>query len=230
MGELSERVKLSKLVYGSDEVRFYQEYIYNNQKDENKEKEVTEITPSPKVIQPGRFYHLEYGNVDSNWIQFSPIFVVDYRGFSNEHMLFALNLNFIPFEIRMAIFDKYMVEKDFENDRALVVSYEGVDNELKKWGFEYAIEWYNFKQIASAHRINMSVVPRFLYSSHPKNKYDPKKLYSIRDSKLSRRDARDAEMRKLLMSDFLKTSAEIKEEFKELSDHILRVQKGLRGK
>ena len=228
MGELSERCKLSILVNGNGIADAYKNntvYFYN--KFRQSDEEVKSLSPGD--IQLGRFYHLHCNDV-SNWIQYSPIFTVDFKKFSNVIMILGINFNFIPFEIREAIFDKYMVEDDFEKDRALSVSFEGVYKELMKWGFEYAIVEYSVNQIVLAHKIDMSVVPRFLYSSHPLNKYDPQKLYSIWESKIDGRSQRHEEMNELLMRDFTKASEEINENFKLLKDHIFRVQKRIRGK
>jgi hypothetical protein len=228
MGELKERCKLSILVNGNGVGDAYQNntlYFYN--KFSESDEEVKSV--SPVDIQLGRFYHLHCQD-ESNWIQYSPIFTVDFKKFSNVIMILGLNLNFLPFEIREAIFDKYMTDKDFEDDRSLKVSFQGVYKELMKWGFEYAIVEYSVHQIVLAHKINMSVVPRFLYSSYPKNKYDPEKLYKIWEAKIGGRVERDAEMNQLLMRDFTKASEEINENFKLLKDHIFRVQKRLRGK
>jgi hypothetical protein len=102
-----------------------------------------------------------------------------------------------------------------------------VYNELKRYGFEYAIVEYNIKQVKLVHKINMIVVPRFLYSSHPINKYDPRKLYEIWSAKISKRNERDAEMSKLLIDDFIKSSDEIAENYKMMKDHINRVKRSI---
>jgi hypothetical protein len=139
----------------------------------------------------------------------------------------AVNFNFIPVEVRISIFDKFMNSDTFENDRLLSVDFTGVYNELKRYGFEYAIVEYNIKQVKLVHKINMSVVPRFLYSAHPINKYDPRKLYEIWSAKISKRNERDAEMSKLLIDDFIKSSDEIAENYKMMKDHINRVKRSI---
>ena len=73
----------------------------------------------------------------------------------------------------------------------------------------------------------MYVVPRFLYSGHPINKYDPEKLYSIWKAKLGSRSERDREMSQLLISDFYNASDEIMENFKVLKGHADRIKRSL---
>jgi hypothetical protein len=228
MGELSERCKLSILVNGNgvaDAYRNNTEFFYN--KFSKSDDLVQNVNPGD--LQLGRFYHLHCQD-QSNWVQYSPIFTVDFKKFSNVIMVLGVNLNFLPFEIRESIFDKYMTEKDFEDDRALAVSYDGVYKELRRWGFEYGIMEYSVNQIILAHKINMSIVPRFIYSSHPVNKYDPKKLYGIWESKIDGSAARHEEMQQLLMKDFSLASEEINDKFKVLKEHISRVKRRIRGK
>lgn len=175
-------------------------------------------------ISKGGFYFIHYKD-DSNWMRYSPVFVVDFKKFNNVIIIMAINFNFIPLQIRESIFDKFIVEKDIEDDRDLFVSYQGVYNELRKYGFEYSIVEYNINQILFVHRINMSIVYKFIYSQHPKNKYDPDKLYSIWYSKIKDRDNRHEEMKKLLLDDIFDISKDISKDFDVLKDHIKRLQK-----
>lgn len=225
MGELLERVRLNNLVYGDGVAEnFKNNSIYFYNKYSKSDSDVTSIPVGS--MQVGRFYHLHYLD-DSNWMKYSPIFTVDVKKFENLIVLMAINFNFLPVEIRLSIFDKFMNEDNFENDKLLTVSFAGVYNELRRYGFEYAIVEYNLKQIQLSHKINMRVVPRFLGSAHPINKYDPKKLYEIWSTKISKREERDAEMSRLLISDFVKSSDEIAENYKMMKDHINRVKRSI---
>lgn len=175
-------------------------------------------------MQLGGFYFIHYRD-DSNWMKWSPVFTVDFKKFSNLNILFGLNFNFIPLEIRVSIFDKYISEKDFEKNKLLNVNYQGVYKELIKYGFEYSIVEYNLNQINYVHKISMEVLPRFLYSQHPKNIYDPKKLYQIWKSKISTKIERDKEINKMLISDFFKMTNDILKNYNQLESHIDRIQK-----
>ena len=225
MSELLERVRLNNLVYGdgvADNFKNNSIFFYN--KYSKSDNQVSSIGVGE--IQIGRFYHLHYQD-DSNWMKYSPVFTVDVKKFESLIILMAVNFNFIPVEVRISIFDKFMNSDTFENDRLLSVDFTGVYNELKRYGFEYAIVEYNIKQVKLVHKINMSVVPRFLYSAHPINKYDPRKLYEIWSAKISKRNERDAEMSKLLIDDFIKSSDEIAENYKMMKDHINRVKRSI---
>jgi hypothetical protein len=73
----------------------------------------------------------------------------------------------------------------------------------------------------------MNVVPRFLYAGHPKNKYDPNKLYGIWKAKIKDRDKRDAEMSSALIKDFFEASDEITKNYDVLRGHMKRLQTSL---
>jgi len=225
MAELLERVKLNLLVYGNGIAENYKNnsiYFYN--KFSKSDEEVTSI--SVGQMQKGGFYHLHYLD-DSNWMKYSPIFTVDFKKFGNLIIIIGLNFNFIPIEVRVSIFDKFIKEEDFDNDALLEVDFNGIYNELKKYGFEYALVEYNAHQIKLVHKINLEAVPRFIYSGHPKNKYDPNKLYSIWEAKVEGRSDRDSEMSKALISDFYKASDEIMQNYSMLKKHIDRLKRSI---
>lgn len=225
MAELLERSNLGELVYGSGIFENYKNNsLYFYQKYSESDKLVTNINPGS--IQIGGFYFLHYLD-DSNWMRYSPIFTVDFKKFENKILIFGLNFNFLPIEIRIAIFDKFIVEEDFEKDKLLAVDFEGVYKELRNYGFEYCIVEYNFSQVKLVHKINMEVVPRFLYSGHPINIYDPKKLYEIWKAKIVNRDKRDSEMSKYLVNDFLKIKEDFETELTTLKGHIQRLKRSI---
>lgn len=223
MSELLERIKLNNLVYGNGIIEnFKNNTMYFYDKYSKSDKDVTSI-PVGKM-QLGGFYFLHYRD-DSNWMKYSPIFTADFKKFGNMIIILAVNMNFIPLEVRASIFDKFIIDKDFDGDRLLDVDYKGVYAELIKYGFEYSLVEYNLSQVELVHKINMNVVPRFLYSQHPINKYDPNKLYSIWKAKLGDKRERDAEMSKSIISDFYKATDDIMENYDLLKGHIDRVKK-----
>jgi hypothetical protein len=225
MGSLNERVKLNQLVYGGDLVSFYKEntlFMYDKYSKSDDMCEAISISD----IFTGRFYFLHYHD-SSNWMRYSPIFCVDYRKFDDKVVILGLNFNFIPLEIRSAIFDKFISEQDFDNNSDLKVDFKGVYTELMRYGFEYTVVEYNAAQIQLVHRIHLELLPRFLYSSHPKNKYDPNKLVEIWTAKLKNREKRHQEMTLAILSDFYDINNEISEKYDALKKHIQRVQNSL---
>jgi len=186
MGELVDRIGLRMLVDGDGLAdNFKNNSLYFYDKYQKSDKDVRAVGVND--ILPGNFYHFHYLD-SSNWMMFSPVFVTNFKKISNQIIIFGVNFNFIPLEVRAYLFDNFMIEEDFEKDRSLKVNYDGMYSELIKYGFEYALVEYNALQIKMVHRIEMGSVPRFLISAHPKNKYDPGKLFDIWQVKLKDKD------------------------------------------
>lgn len=225
MGALIDRLKLSQSVYGNDIVDYYKSntiFMMDNYSKSSKDC----LSINVSNIQVGCFYFLQYLD-QSNWMKFSPIFCVDYRQVNNMIIVLGLNFNFIPLEIRSNLFDKYITEKDIINDVPLSVDFKGMYTELLRWGFEYSIVEYNAIQIKYAHKISLELLPRFLYSSHIKNKYDPNKLMDIWRAKIDKREKRHQEIISSVLSDFYDINKEMSEKYDALSGHIDRIQKSL---
>jgi hypothetical protein len=140
-------------------------------------------------------------------------------------VILGVNFNFIPLEVRAAIFDRYITKNDMEKNNLLKVNHEGMYKALLEYGYEYALVEYNLSQVKSVHMINMSLSPQFLYSGYPINVYDPKKLYEIWKKKLQNREKRHQEMMKSIISDFYDISNEIDENYNVLRKHIDRIRK-----
>lgn len=225
MGELIERIKLSGLVHSDGIPDFFKKNsLLLFEKLKGSDDLVKSITIND--IYPGGFYFLHYKD-DSNWMKWSPVFIVDFKKYSNNIIIFGVNFNFIPLEIRSEIFDKYITEKDFEKNNFLKVDMGGMYNELKRLGFEYSIVEYNAIQIVKAHRISLEMLPRFLYSQHPIVKYDPKKLMEIWNAKISNRVERDKEITSSTLDDFYNTQKDISERYNQLEGHIKRLRNSM---
>jgi hypothetical protein len=222
MGELVDRVGLRMLVDGDGLAdNFKNNSLYFYEKYQNSDKDVKAI--DIKDIQPGGFYHFHYLD-DSNWMKYSPVFITNFKKISNQVVLFGVNFNFIPLEVRAYLFDNFIKEEDFEKDAFLKVNYEGMYTELIKYGFEYALVEYNAIQIKLVHKISMDLVPRFIMAAHPKNKYDPAKLFDIWKVKIKDKSARNQEIMKSMIDDFYDTKGQINEKYVLLKDHIQRIQ------
>lgn len=222
MGELLEQVKYNNFKNGlsiADNYKNNTKWFYDQYKKSSKEV----LSVQLDSLHSGGFYFLHYLD-DSNWMKYSPIFAVDTKKFDKNIILNAINFNFIPLEIRVAIFDKYITINNLDKNKLLSVDYVSIYNILKKYGFEYSLVEYNMTQIKLAHEIDMSLVPKFLYSGYPSNTYDSKKLYSICVKKLETADKRNQEMMTAIIKDFYNISNDINENYNMLKSHIQRVQ------
>jgi len=223
MGPLMERVKLSQKVFGTDIVDYYKnntEYMYDLYGKSTNECE----SVNKEDITVGGFYHLVYRD-DSNWMRYSPIFCCDYRKMGNMIIIMGVNFNFIPLELRPKIFDPFITEKNIEENEIIKVNFRGMYSELLKIGFEYSIQEYNVAQIDRIHRINLEILPRFLYSSFPTNKYDPNKLMDTWKKKIETKEQRHREIIQTVLSDFYDIENGINEKYDALGGHIKRLQK-----
>lgn len=221
-----ERVKLNLLVFGNGiEENFANNSQYFVEKYSKSDKLVTAIDVSS--MQSGGFYFLHYLD-DSNWMRYSPVFFVEQKNFANKIILMAINLNFVPLEVRAIFFDPYITEEMFEKNDFLKVDYKTAYQELLRAGFEYTLMEFNAAQIKMVHRISLEMLPRFLYSQHPKAKYDPGKLMEIWNKKIETKAQRNQEMMKALLKDFYDTDGEISEKYKVMKGHIDRIQKSLK--
>lgn len=226
MSELLERVKLSLLVNGDGVVNnFKNNSIYFVEKYAKSDELVKNI--DVKNIFPGGFYFFQYAD-NSNWMRYSPVFVTSFKKFDNKIIIFGVNFNFIPLEIRVMIFDKYITEEDFEKNNFLEVDYSKVYDELNKLGFAYALMEFNAIQILTCHRISLEMLPRFLYSQHPKATYDPNKLMQIWEAKIETRDERHKEMMISIISDFYDINKDITNKYDVLSGHISRIRSSIK--
>lgn len=223
---LVERIRLNLLVYGDGiEDNFRKNSAFFAESYSKSSKMIT--AQSSADLQSGGFYFLHYHD-DSNWMKYAPIFMVEQKNFGNQIIVLAVNLNFIPIEVRAMIFDPYILEEYFENDTFLKVDYTGMYNELVKFGFEYALMEFNLRQIKLVHKIHMEMLPRFFYSQHPSATYDPKKLMQIWYKKLETKSQRNQEMMKSMISDFYDINKDISEKYKVMKGHIDRIQKSLK--
>jgi hypothetical protein len=225
MGYLIEKTSLRLLVNGDG---LADNFIKNStemvERYSKSDKDVEAI--SIKNIYPGGFYHLQSED-KSNWMRNAPVFVADYRKIMNKIIILGVNLNFMPLEVRILFFDKFIDEKMYEKNSLLKVSYEGLYNELMSIGFEYSLMEFDASKIKMAHKISMHKLPNFLISAHPTNKYDPKKLFSIWQGKIEKSTQRNEEMRKSNLEDFYNIQKTIDGKYEALKGHIQRIRRNL---
>ena len=224
MGALKEQVKLDMSVFGGDPVSFFAEnvqYMYDLY------QESRPVCPaiSKENLVTGGFYHLHYLD-DSNWVRYSPVFIADHRRVGNMIVLIAVNMNFIPLELRVDIFDPFITEKDYEKgDVLLSVDFQGMYGRLLQFGFEYALMEYNVAQVKLAHRVTLPILTRFLWSALPVIIFDPRSLMQIWTKKLETKEQRHKEIVKATLGEFYDVEKDLSEKYDTLSGHIDRLQK-----
>lgn len=221
MGILLDKIKKDSEKNGI--VNYFKDnslYFYNQfQSPSNKSIEVINTSK----IEEGKFYFLYYYD-DSKWMQYAPIFVVDFKKIDNKIIVYAINFNFLPIQIKSAFFDKYI--KDLTNDKQFTsITFETVYTQLLRIGYEYSLMEFNVKMINRVYDISIDLLPQFLNFSHPLVKYDPNKLYDIWVKKLKTKQQRHQEMIQSTVSDFYNFSDEMNEKYTALNDHMKRIEK-----
>lgn len=203
-------------------VKYYKDNtisLYNKYKSPDK---LVRSIPISKMSD-SKFYFITYKD-ESNWMKYSPIFFVDWKEFDDRIIGYGVNFNFIPLEYRVALFDKMILDLEDEN-QIMGMNFESMYKELLKIGYEYALVEYDMKRVERCYHISVKILPEFLYSSYPKNKYDPQKLYDIWYKKLDKREQRHQEIIQSMASDFFEVTEQIEMKYDVLSNHMKRVQR-----
>ena len=229
MGHLSELVKLNVLVRGANELDAYinnTNYFMARYSVQSSDNEILSIR---KVqIIPGQFYFFTYMH-DSNWYKYSPVFVIDKKVSNGLTILRCINMNFLPLSFRVAFFDPYLREQDFENPNFILkANFDKVEKELLKFNYNFSIKMYNVDQIVQAYKISLSILPRFLYSGHIDAKYDPGKLKQIWQSQIKVAELREKEMMSATMDDYTDLTKDISNKFDALKNDVMTFRNSLR--
>lgn len=224
MGELRKRIlELTKsgvpTFFKENSLKYYNLYKSPNPDD-------LEVIPFSKMYNGG-LYFLYYKD-ESNWMQLSPILCADIR---DQRIVFGINLNFLPLEIRLDLFDDMVIDLQNNNKQSNgmtpfhFMSFEKAYKKLLRTGFEYAIVEYDVSRIVRVYEINYNNLSTWLYSQHPKNIYDPNKLYQIWSSKLKDRPERHKELITKLVEDFYNVTDELVDNSTALKGHFQRLQR-----
>ena len=109
-------------------------------------------------IQVGKFYLILY-NWNGNFL-YAPIFVIDYRVTdNNKHVIFTINLDYLPFDYKMLYFNKmYTMLKDLFDynadapnvyeEKTIKTNFEIIYKTLEKnGGFNFAISAFDITKI-----------------------------------------------------------------------------------
>lgn len=155
---------LNNLVYESTERIFYLRKMQNNELK----------TISNTSILVGRFYLIKYNYNDNNI--FCPIFTIEYKNTGTKKILYAINLDYLPYSYKVdffsKIFDIYKTTVDKNADINSVISestfnginFENVYSMLKANGdFNFAITAFDLLKIKETNVISTNIVHRFIF-------------------------------------------------------------------
>lgn len=126
--------------------------------------EIMEIKPNKLV--PGRFYLIQY-NYNGNYI-WCPILALEYKVIKNNHILYAINLEYLPPKFKIAIFNKIfkagkekldkITQKEFvrEEQPMKFMTFEFMYKLLKDYKMNWAITAYTIKDFTGNFKIKKS--------------------------------------------------------------------------
>lgn len=187
---------LNKLVLDSTERIFYLRKMNNN--------ELSSI--SIKNINLGCFYLIKY-NYNGNKI-YCPIFTLEYKVIKNKNILYAINLDYLPYTYKSnffinlmnfykQIYDDNIDINDATNEKPLPnITFEKVYRLLKSnGGYEFSVTAFDILKITEVCRVSTNILHRFLF--------------------LNTRMVNSALMKNLVSTDMLD---EYKEKLKEIID------------
>lgn len=224
MGELRKTIK--ELTTIGVPKFFKENSLYYYKQYRSPDKSIVNPIPVSNMYNGG-IYFLYYQD-ESNWMQLSPILCVDIR---DKRIIFGINLNFLPLEIRMDLFDTIVNSLEDNNKQSSgmtpfnFLNFEKAYKLLLRRGFEYAIVEYDISRIVRVYEIQYDQLPTWIYSQHPKNIYDPNKLYQIWASKLKDRPERHKELISKLVEDFYNVTDELIDNSTALKKHFQRLQR-----
>lgn len=171
-------------------------------------------------LKKGEFYFIIYDskkiNKSSKMEQNVPMLLVDYKENIDSRVLYILNMNFIPLNIKEAIFANL-----FNDYNPGDVNYKNIYTFLLRYGAEYAIREIRVELLEKIYHvdINDSI---YLITANTKalTGVDEQKLSEIWISKL-KNDSLDERLGELKdKSDYMKIIEELKQTFKDLDKYL----------
>jgi hypothetical protein len=173
---------------------------------------------SPNNFIKGKFYFITYDskkiNKSSRMEQMVPIVFVDYKENIDSRVLYILNLNFIPLNIKEAIFANY-----FQGSNN--INYSSMYTFLLKYGAEYAIREIRVELLENIYSVSDEDAI-YLITANTKalTGVDEKKLSDIWLTKL-KKDSLGERLDELKdKADYEKIIEELKETFKFLDKYL----------
>jgi hypothetical protein len=141
-----------------------------------------------KNILIGKFYFIQYFyNGNRIWC---PIFTIEFKIYKKKNILYAINLDYLPYAFKIYFFDliwkthKDIIKRneDINNTKTELkfqdITFELIYKLLKNNGkHEYSITAYDIKKILKIYSVSTNVVPTFLMlSTRNMNKASMKEL------------------------------------------------------
>ncbi len=153
----------------------------------NPNKQFKEITV--KNIRIGRLYMIRY-NYNGNFI-YCPILTIDVRLVHNNYVLYAVNLEYLPYKYKVVLFDViyknftdiFDKNEDIENvvdEKSMKLNFEIVYKILKSGNYDFSITAFNMSKLKNIYEISTNLTHRFIYMNTKNiNSSTMKDLYDV---------------------------------------------------
>jgi hypothetical protein len=189
-------------------------------------------------LKIGQFYFIRYDlkglNKSSRLEQFVPMMVVDYKPSIDKKVLWILNMNFLPINLKESFFssfldkqqtilDKNFEQKEWSKELPLNnINYENVWRQLLSFGFEYSIREIRMDLINDIHAVSTDSL-HFLTTQNTQalTGVDEGKLNEIWVTKLKKENLGDR-VKDLteIKSNYEKILTELADKFKALNERL----------
>jgi hypothetical protein len=194
-----------------------------------------QITPTDFKV--GGFYFMYYDiqgiNKSSKLEQYVPFLIVDYNPNIDKKVLWIMNFNFIPLNIKEAFFVKFFNKftktlEDNENSKTVneentlpTINYENMWNETISYGIDYSIREIRLELINGLYRISTDNI-HLLTTTNTKilTGVDEKKLTEIWITKLKNESLGERLDEKKIRGDYAKIVNELQKTFKFLDQKL----------
>jgi len=177
--------------HSGDDLSHYVRYCTNKLFDLTKDPINSEIIKvSQTKLIPRRFYLIKY-NYNGNKI-WCPILALDYKVIKNKHILYAINLEYLPPKYKKIYFDlifktsydelEKVAKSGFENisgENLLPFDFEFIYKTLKQnGGMNYVITAYDYLKVVDIYQISIKIAPEIIFCDPKRYNLDSmKELY-----------------------------------------------------
>lgn len=200
-------------------------------KVKNSDKKFMRVSPNNFKI--GGFYFMTYDsrgiNKSSKLEQLVPMLLVDYNPLVDSKVLWIMNLNFIPLNIKEAFFTKFLQNYDniLDNNstkKSLLeesvlpnINYENMWNQLIKFGIDYSIREIRIELLQDLYYVSTDYLHLLTtQNTQMLTGVDEKKLNDIWITKLKNESLGERIDEKMVKADYEKIIKELQETFKFL--------------
>ena len=233
MNYIFDKIKDLKVSMGNSAQRRCGEDIKDIIKSGKNGRQMRLVDPKKMVSGTPYFVFYDLSGKSSKMEQFSVVYHVTSKTVAALTYNFSICLNFIPTNIRIALFGNMLKAKEAvllqnekedtieKEDPLLQLSYEQMYKVLYAVGFEYSIRQFELPRIDRVYQLSTTLLPKILLAESSTFSGVPdSKLADIWSIKITEQDKRHAEQVNKLMHDYENMASTIESLIKDTSVSI----------